>query len=134
MIPLWRLPRLFALASAVGIAACTHENHGVAGDAKLVVAEKQEPNSLNPLFLTGPAAAEIGPLVYSGLLTIDERGRLQPDLAATVPTRDNGGISPDGLTITYHLPGGVRWHDGVPFTAADVTFTYAAIMNPLRQV
>jgi len=134
VIPLWRLPRLFALASAVGIAACTHENHGVAGDAKLVVAEKQEPNSLNPLFLTGPAAAEIGPLVYSGLLTIDERGRLQPDLAATVPTRDNGDISPDGLTITYHLRGGVRWHDGVPFTAADVTFTYAAIMNPLNNV
>jgi len=101
---------------------------------RLVVAQAQEPNSLNPLFMTGPAAAGIAPLVYSGLLTIDQRGRLQPNLATSVPSIRNGSISKDGLTITYRLRSGVRWQDGAPLNASDVVFTYAAIMNPKNNV
>ena len=41
-------------------------------------------------------------------------------LAAEVPTLENGGISKDGLTLTYHLRHNVLWHDGVPFTSHDV--------------
>ena len=48
-----------------------------------------------------------------------------PILATEVPTERNGGISKDGLTITYHLRSGVQWHDGVPFTSKDVKFTLA---------
>ena len=114
--------------------ACVRLDHRVSGDARLVIAEKQEPNSLDPLFITGPSAAEIGPLVYSGLLTVDDRGHLQPDLATTVPTQQNGGISPDGMTITYHLRAGVRWQDGAPLTADDVVFTFTAIMNPANNI
>jgi peptide/nickel transport system substrate-binding protein len=55
---------------------------------------------------------------------------LQPDLATIVPTKNNGGISADGKTITYHLRRDVRWQDGVPFTARDVAFTYAKIRDP----
>lgn len=111
-------------------AACTHAGHSASTAARLVIADKQEPNSLNPLFLTGSAEAEIGSLVYSGLLTIDDRGHLQPDVATTVPTQQNGGISPDGLVITYRLRAGVQWQDGAPLTAADIVFTYTAIVNP----
>lgn len=124
----------FLCAGTFALAACGHEVHSVPPAATLVIAEKQEPNSLNPLFFTGPTAAVIGPLVYSGLLTMDDRGHLQPDLAVAVPTRENGGISHDGLTITYRLRPDARWQDGVPLTAADVTYTYAAIMNPLNNV
>ena len=46
----------------------------------------------------------------------------------------NGGISKDGLTITYHLRHGVRWHDGAPFDSGDVKFTWQAIMNPRNNV
>lgn len=53
-----------------------------------------------------------------------------PDLAVDVPTLQNGGISLDGLTITYKLRSGVTWHDGSPFSAEDVKFTWQTIMNP----
>ena len=53
-----------------------------------------------------------------------------PDLALTVPTTQNGGISSDGRTITLHLRHGVTWSDGAPLTAADWLFTYHAVLNP----
>ena len=39
-------------------------------------------------------------------------------------------ISPDQLTYTFHLRHGVKWHDGTPFTADDIKFTYDKIMDP----
>jgi peptide/nickel transport system substrate-binding protein len=39
-------------------------------------------------------------------------------------------ISPDGQTITFHLHQGVKWHDGMPFSSADVVYTIARIMHP----
>ena len=36
---------------------------------------------------------------------------------------DTWEVSPDGLTWTFHLHPGVKWHDGTPFTANDVAFT-----------
>ena len=129
-----RQRNFLAIAVLLAGAGCAHEGHSASGGARLVIADKQEPNSLDPLFLTGPSAAEIGPLVYSGLLTVDDRGHLQPDLATTVPTQRNGGISRDGSTITYHLRAGATWQDGASLTAADVVFTYAAIVNPANNV
>ncbi len=124
-----------AFAVLLGVAGgCAHVGQRVSPVTRLVIAEKVEPSSLNPLFITGPTAAEIGPLVYSGLLTVDDFGHLQPDLATTVPTQQNGGISRDGLTITYRLRAGVKWQDGAPLTSADVVFTYAAIVNPANNV
>ncbi|HEV2908309.1 MAG TPA: peptide ABC transporter substrate-binding protein, partial [Candidatus Eremiobacteraceae bacterium] len=53
-----------------------------------------------------------------------------PDVALAVPTRTNGGISADGLTITYHLRHGVTFSDGVPLTSADAKYTWQQIVNP----
>ena len=39
-------------------------------------------------------------------------------------------ISDDGLTMTFHLRRDVRWHDGKPFTSADVLFTYLLFIDP----
>ena len=39
-------------------------------------------------------------------------------------------ISPDQLTYTFHLRHGVRWHDGEPFTADDVKFSFDKLMDP----
>ena len=63
----------------------------------------------------------INRLSFDTLLSVDASGKhLLPILAAAVPTLANGGISADGLTITYHLRPNVRWQDGVPFTSRDV--------------
>ena len=46
---------------------------------------------------------------------------------------DTWDVSPDGLTWTFHLHPGVKWHDGEPFTANDVAFTVSrALLNTQR--
>ncbi len=89
-----------------------------------------EPNSLNPLLTSESIENDLDGLIFNGLTHEDDRNVTQPDLATVVPTQQNGGISKDGKTITYHLRRGVRWQDGVPFTSSDVKFTWQAIMNP----
>jgi peptide/nickel transport system substrate-binding protein len=122
-----------AFAFAVGLAACGRDGE-VPPPSRLVIAEPNEPQSLNPLFLQGSNSSVLAPLLFSYLLTLDDKQRIQPDVAAVAPSLANGGISRDGLTITYHLRPGVRWQDGAPVTARDVSFTYAAIMNPRNNV
>ncbi len=97
---------------------------------QLVYGSLQEPDTLNPLLSDLLATAEVGSLIFSGLVATDEKGQWVPDLAVDVPTLQNGGISLDGLTITYKLRSGVTWHDGSPFSAEDVKFTWQTIMNP----
>lgn len=89
-----------------------------------------EPNTLNPVtsFLIQEAYMEGA--IFNGLVKLDNHGNWVPDLATTVPTVANGGISPDGKTMTYHLRRGVTWQDGAPFTSADVAFTYRTYINP----
>ena len=52
-----------------------------------------------------------------------------PDLATVVPSRENGGVSQDGLTYTFKLRNDVKWHDGTQFTAKDVVFTYTTMQK-----
>ncbi|MCL4859313.1 MAG: peptide ABC transporter substrate-binding protein, partial [Caldilineaceae bacterium] len=73
---------------------------------------------------------EVEALIYESLTRVDPEGNHVPMLAAEVPTLENGGVSEDLLTYTYQLRDDVTWHDGAPFTAADVVFTYEAIANP----
>ncbi len=92
------------------------------------------PRTLNSLLSTQTSELAIERLFGDLLVTVDARGRFVPDLSAAVPSTANGGISPDGLTITYRLRPHVRWQDGEPFSSADVKFTYDAIMNPANDV
>jgi peptide/nickel transport system substrate-binding protein len=92
------------------------------------------PRTLNPILATQTFEAVADRLATSLLVSADAQGRLVADLAAEVPTTDNGGISADGLTVTYHLRRNVLWHDGVRFTSRDVKFTFDAILNPDNDV
>lgn len=90
----------------------------------------QEPN-----LLWGPAtgltvAQETAILLNRPLIMINEDLEYVPALATEVPTLENGGLSADGLTYTFHLRDDVRWHDGTPLTAADVNFTYEMLVHP----
>jgi peptide/nickel transport system substrate-binding protein len=79
---------------------------------------------LNPLLATDSASGDINGLLYNGLVKYDKDLHLVGDLA------ERWEISPDNLVITFHLRTNVRWHDGVPFTAADVKFTYDKLVDP----
>lgn len=92
------------------------------------------PRTLNPLLATQTIEIAVDRLFASVLVTVDANGNFVPDLAAEVPSTINGGISADGLTIRYRLRDRVRWHDGRPFTSADVKFTFDAIMNPANDI
>lgn len=102
------------------------------GTLRLV--EVDQPDNLDPLIASQPIALDLSYLNFSFFFDVDDRSQLVPDVALVVPTKQNGGISADGKTITYHLRKGIRWQDGVPLTARDVAFTYRAIMNPRNDI
>jgi peptide/nickel transport system substrate-binding protein len=93
---------------------------------------EDEPNSLNTIRNT-PFGWILGPITQGYLFLVDDRGQLVPDRALALPTRANGGISADGLRITYRIRTG-RWSDGAPFDARDVGFTIDALRNPRTAV
>ena len=64
--------------------------------------------------------------VYEGLFkfTGADQAELEPNLAAEIPTLENGGISEDGLTYTIKLKPGAKFHDGTPVNAEAVKFSY----------
>lgn len=118
---------------ALALAACTRE--GGTGRAPsndlLVVAYDREPDTLNRF--STHILEDVQTCIVEGLVTTDEQMRVIPLLAREVPTPENGGVvmQPDGgMDVTWRLRPGVRWHDGVPFTSADVKFTVEAINSP----
>jgi peptide/nickel transport system substrate-binding protein len=96
--------------------------------------EYTEPDTLNPLLSSLQVTVEESMLWAGYLFEYDDRNEFVPELATRMPTLENGGISADGLRITYHLRPGVRWQDGAPFGADDVIFTWHAVMNPRNDV
>lgn len=94
------------------------------------VALKAEPNTLNPVISGLIQEGYVESAIFDGLVQYDDHAKLVPDLAIQVPSVANGGISPDGKTITYHLRDNVKWHDGQPLRSDDVAFTYRLYVNP----
>lgn len=111
---------------------------GAAGTPKmggtLKMAIYQEPGNLNPFLNTQTVGSVVRNTIFNGLVRANEKGEYVPDLAAEVPTTQNGGVSADGKTVTFKLRKDVKWHDGKPFTAADVKFTFDVIMDAANPV
>jgi len=128
----WR--RAVGLLLATSVLAACGSAAGRGDRDTMVIAESLEPKSLNPALIEGSLSGLVGGILYSFLLTVDAHGHTVPDAATEVPTLRNGGISADGLRITYHLRHDIRWSDGVPLTARDVVFTFHALMNPRTNV
>jgi peptide/nickel transport system substrate-binding protein len=133
------------LALSFALAACTKvgtESSSAGGGrhpwtipGTLRIAISSPPNSLNPILASNTTEAMIDRLMFDVLVSVDGSGKTAvPMLAAEVPTLENGGISKNGLTITYHLRHNVVWHDGAPFTSKDVAFTWRAIVNGRNNV
>ena len=85
---------------------------------------------LNPHFAVGTKDQEGSRIFYEPLAGWDPDGNLVPMLAAEVPSVQNGGVSADGMTITWKLKKDVQWHDGKPFTADDVLFNWEYASDP----
>jgi peptide/nickel transport system substrate-binding protein len=82
------------------------------------------PTILNPHLAIAPKDLEAAQLFYEPLADIDTDGNVVPVLAQETPSVANGGVAPDGTWVQWRLKRGVTWHDGRPFTADDVMFTW----------
>lgn len=84
------------------------------------------PSLMNPVYAAlNDVDADVSRLLFSGLMMYTPAQELVPDLAKEYT------VSEDGKTYTFTLRDGVTWHDGKPFTAQDVLFTFEMIQNPL---
>ena len=84
----------------------------------------QAPTLPFPYQSSGSKDRDAGAIVLESLAVIDPDGNVVPKLAAEIPSRENGGISEDGLTITWRLRENLTWSDGSALTADDVVFTW----------
>jgi len=92
------------------------------GDA-LIVGSIGEPSNLIYMLASDSASHDIAGLIFNGLV------KYHTDLSVIGDLAESWDISKDGLVITFHLRKGVKWADGVPFTAEDVKFGYETIIN-----
>lgn len=125
---------LFILSLAITLlSACNQkpaENKNHSADAKpaygdiLVRGDIGDASNLIPLLASDTASHNISGMVYNGLVKYDKDMNIVGDLA------ESWDISANGLIITFHLRRGVKWHDGQPFTAADVLYTYKITVDP----
>ena len=130
----FHLPRRSVLQLAAAGAAAPLLGARAQGKPKpsgqVIIGISQEPTVFNPLL----AHIEVDDGVYMSLVSplwaVDPSGNFLPRLAAEVPTVANGGVSEDGLTWKVKLREGVTWHDGKPFGADDVKFTFDTLTDP----
>lgn len=81
-------------------------------------------SNLIPILSSDSTSHGVASMIYNGLVKYDKDLNIVGDLA------ESWNISKDGMTITFHLRKGVKWHDGYPFTAEDVLFTYLVTIDP----
>ena len=94
------------------------------------LATSEEIPGLNPHLYGQQVVGYLDEMTMAYLLKFDKRNNPRPELSRNVPTQENGGISKDGLAITYHLVRNAKWSDGAPFTADDVEFSFRTVLNP----
>jgi peptide/nickel transport system substrate-binding protein len=100
------------------------------GGGLLKVLWWQGPTLLNPHFAVGTKDQDGSRMFYEPLAGWDGDGNLRPVLAEAIPGREDGTLAADGKSVTWKLKKGVTWHDGKPFTADDVVFTWEYSKNP----
>ena len=116
------------LATAAPQATFTPTKRGGGGPLKILM--WPAPTILNPRLAVGTKDWDASRIFYEPLASYDADGNLIPVLSEDVPTVANGLLARDGRSVTWRLKRGVTWHDGKPFTADDVVFTWQYVMDP----
>ncbi len=90
----------------------------------IITASIGEASNLIPILAGDSASHDVAGHIYNGLVKYDK------NLNIVVVLAESWEISKDNLSITFHLRKDVKWHDGTPFTAHDVMYTYRVIVDP----
>ncbi len=100
---------------------------------RLVVAADSEPANLNPAIIASNGVFYVASKVIEPLAEQVYADAQHPDgLKPLLATGWQG--SEDGLSATFTLREGVKWHDGKPFTSADVAFSALEVWKPLQNL
>jgi peptide/nickel transport system substrate-binding protein len=89
-----------------------------------VIGFSGDATSLNPVIATDGQSYIAEWPIFDSLVELDDKLNVKPLLA------ESWEVSRDGLTYTFKLKKGVKWHDGKPFTARDVAFTFYSVLDP----
>ena len=121
--------RLLLMSALVLVALAGALVLGPAGPAlaagrDMVIGLSGDATSLNPVIATDGISYTVEWPIFVSLLELDASLNVRPLLA------ESWEVSKDGLTYTFKLKKGVTWHDGKPFTARDVAFTFYSVLDP----
>ena len=116
-----RLTRRGLALAGIG-AALGRPRPAMADTSTAVLGIDADPPTLNPALSTDYATGDVGAKMYEGLVWLDRGYMPQPSLAT------EWSIAPDGKTYRFTLRPGVTWHDGKPFSADDVAFTFNTVL------
>jgi peptide/nickel transport system substrate-binding protein len=83
-----------------------------------------EYTNINPIYASGSVDAAVSELVFAGLFTYDNKGKLVPDLAESIE------IDQTETKYTVKLKDNLTWHDGESLNSDDVIFTFNTIKKP----
>ena len=112
---------LLLLLVLIAVPACNRKR-AVRDERTLVAAISTDPGQLNPAITTNGTVHTAAGLLYDGLVALDDSLRPIPALA------ERWEVEQGGARYRFHLRRGVRWHDGKPFTAADVKFSFERLL------
>jgi peptide/nickel transport system substrate-binding protein len=134
-MPLLSINRRFFLAgTSVLLASTALPRISIAQETtkggRLIVAADSEPRNLNPAIVASNGVLFVASKVIEPLAEASFEG--QDGLAPRLATSWEG--SADGLSVTFKLREGVKWHDGKPFTSADVAFSALQVWKPLQNL
>jgi len=112
-------------AATTGKVKSQIDTTGIKKGGTLIEGGAADVRTFNPVIVGDTTSGLITGLVYDLLVDVD------PDTLQPIPNlATKWDVSPDNKTYTFTLKQGVKWHDGQPFTADDVKFSYDSYMNP----
>ena len=101
---------------------------------QIIIGDWQEANQFNPFYAGQVTEANVASAVWATLVVFTHDYKYAPDLAADVPTLDNGGVKvpgsgSDAMTVTWKLRSGLKWSDGEPLTCDDFKFAQEWVVD-----
>ena len=117
--------RLFLLVTPA-LFACGGGGGDSAPTRKTIIDSRDtyDPRSMDPALSTDVPTGRVVAYLFDGLTRVTPDAKIVPGLARS------WDISADGLTYTFHLRSGVKFHDGKPFSARNVISTFQRVLDP----
>ena len=121
---------LATVAGACGGNGGSSVSGQLAENQELRVRIAGDPSTIDPQLASYAEEISVTKQLFRGLFTYDEQLNVVPAVALEVPTKENGGVSEDGLTYTINLRQDATWSDGQPVTANDFVYAFTRLFDP----